>query len=58
MRDRSGQPVITVDHLIDAIVKKLEANRTVLEKSIHYGRISWRLGRKTGKIEVDFEPKL
>ncbi len=53
-----NQHTITVDHLIDAIVKKLNANRTVLEKSIHYGRISWRLGRKAGEIEVDLEPKL
>ncbi len=58
MKEPINQPTITVDHLIDAIVKKLNANRTVLEKSIHYGRISWRLGRKAGEIEVDLEPKL
>ena len=40
MNDRSRQPTVTVDDLIGAIVKKLEANRTVLEKSIHCGRIS------------------
>ncbi len=31
MNNHSRQPTITVDHLIDAIVKKLEANRTVGE---------------------------
>ena len=58
MNDRISQPTVTVDQLIDAIVKKLEANRAVLGRSIHYGRISWRLDRKAGEIEVDFEPKL
>ena len=58
MNNRSRQPAITVDHLIDAIVRKLEANRTVLEKSIHYGRISWRLVKNAGEIEVELEPKL
>ena len=58
MKDGRSQTTVTVDDLIEAIVKKLETNRAVLEKSIHYGRISWRLGRKAGDIEVDFEPKL
>ncbi len=58
MKDRTSQTTITVDHLIEAIVKKLEANRAVLEKSLYYGRISWRLGKKDGELEVDFEPKL
>ncbi|MDA1220269.1 MAG: hypothetical protein O2909_12680 [Chloroflexi bacterium] len=58
MKDRISQTTVTVDHLIETIVKKLEANRAVLEQSIHYGRITWRLSRKGGEIEVDFEPKL
>ena len=53
MKEPTNQPTITVDHLIDAIVKKLNANRTVLEKSIHYGRISWRLGKQAEEIVVE-----
>jgi hypothetical protein len=58
MSDRSSQTTAMVDHLIQAIVQKLEANRTVLGKSIHHGRLSWRVGRKNGEIEVGLELKL
>ena len=47
-----------VDTLIEAIHKKLVANRSVLEKSLHYGRLNWRTGKKSGQIEIDLEPKL
>ena len=45
-----------VDHLIQDIVEKLEANRPVLVKSLRFGRLIWR--HKNGKTEVDLEPKL
>lgn len=46
-----------VDQLFDAIASKLTANRAILEKSVHYGRLSWRM-KPNGQIEVDLEPKL
>ena len=47
----------TVDDLIEAITRKLEANRPVLERSLHFGRLSWRL-QQNGALQVDLEPKL
>jgi hypothetical protein len=58
MKDQTSQSTITADHLIKVIVNKLEANRGVLERSIQHGRLSWRLTKKNGEIEVDLEPKL
>ena len=46
------------DRLIDAITKKLQANRSVLERSINHGRLSWRINKRSGEIEVDLEPKI
>ena len=46
-----------VDRLINQLVAKLTANRAVLEKSIGYGRVKWRRGKK-GNFEVDLELNL
>ncbi|MBI4302285.1 MAG: hypothetical protein HY664_06745 [Chloroflexi bacterium] len=48
---------VTVDDLIEAITRKLSVNRPVLERSLQFGRLSWRL-QKNGELEVDLEPKL
>jgi hypothetical protein len=58
MKDQTSQSTTAVDHLIKVIVKKLEANRAVLERSIHHGRLSWRSSKKNGEIDVDLELKL
>ena len=58
MKNQSPADPIGVDYLIDAIKRKLEANRSTLERSISFGRLSWRLNKKKGEIEVDLEPKL
>lgn len=47
-----------VDKLIQIISDKLQANRGVLERSLAFGRLSWRLNRKNNVIEVDLEPKI
>lgn len=47
-----------VDQLIEVIIDKLKANRIVLQQSLAFGRLSWRLNKKNGEIEVDLEPKL
>lgn len=46
----------TVEQLIEAISKKLQANRNVVARSIAYGRVSWRL--KNGNVELDVELKI
>ena len=46
-----------VNRLINQLVAKLTANRTVLEKSIRHGRVKWRRGKK-GNFEVDLELNL
>ena len=51
-----GKPV-TADDLIEAITVKLRRNHAILERSVHFGRLSWRSTKK-GEIEVDLEPKL
>ena len=58
MKDRDNQANNLVNHLIEAIVQKLEANRMVLIRSQHFGRLSWRRNKKNGEIEVDLELKL
>ena len=58
MKDRVSQTDDLVDHLIDAIVRKLRANRVILLRSANYGRLVWRRNKKDGQIEVDLEPKL
>ena len=46
----------TVDKLIEAIIGKLQANRAILAKSRHHGRLSWRTSN--GVIDVKLEPEL
>ena len=58
MKDRVSQTNDLVDHLINAIVQKLQANRGILLRSVNYGRLVWRRNKKDGQIEVDLEPKL
>ncbi len=58
MRHQPSGGSVSVDSLIEAIKLKLEANRSTLERSISFGRLSWRLNKKKGEIEVDLEPKL
>ena len=48
--------VSPVDQLIETVVKKLQANRHVLQKSPDYGRLIWR--RKKGELEIDLELKI
>ena len=45
------------DELIRLITRKLQENRQVLERSIEFGRISWRT-TKDGAVEINLEPKL
>jgi hypothetical protein len=56
MKERQSSEV-SVDRLIDAIMEKLMTNRTILAKSLRYGRLVWRKQRD-GEIEIDLEPKL
>lgn len=46
-----------VEQLLEAIRTKLEANKAVVARSLHFGRLSWRT-TKEGRIEVDLELKL
>lgn len=45
-----------VDELIQAVTRKLEANRPLLERSLHFGRLTWRVTKK-GDITVNLELK-
>ncbi len=58
MKDQSPGNPIGVDYLIETIKRKLEADRSILERSISFGRLGWRLNQKNGEIEVDLEHKL
>ena len=58
MNDRMSQTNELVDHLINTIIHKLQANREILSRSVNYGRLVWRRNKKDGQIEVDLEPKL
>ena len=58
MKDNTSQTTVMVDRLIQVIINKLEANRTVLVRSVNHGRLSWRLNKRNGEIEVDLELKL
>ena len=57
--DMTNQPKDSsadVNALINSMVKKLEANRELLNKSLSYGRLIWR--RKNGKTEIELELKI
>ncbi|MGD9934164.1 MAG: hypothetical protein AB7T37_10640 [Dehalococcoidia bacterium] len=43
--------------LIAAIVAKLESNRSVIEQSVAFGRLSWRW-TKNGGFDIDLEPRI
>ena len=58
MKDRVSQTNDLVEHLINTIVQKLQANREILLRSVNYGRLVWRRNKSDGQIEVDLEPKL
>jgi hypothetical protein len=47
----------SADQLVDAIVRKLEANSAVLQKSLEHGRLSWRID-SAGRIIVKLEPSI
>lgn len=47
----------TVDELIEIITRKLRENRPTLQKSLRFGRLTWR-EKKPGVVEVDLELKL
>ena len=57
MKNRAHSDAITVDELIVFITQKLLSNRSVLQQSLGYGRLSWRR-RKNGQTEIELEPKL
>jgi hypothetical protein len=46
-----------VEQLLEAIKRKLEANKAVVARSLRFGRLNWRTTQE-GKIEVDLELKL
>jgi hypothetical protein len=58
MKGHMSQSAITVDDLIKLILKKLEANRPVLMRSVQHGRVSWHFNKRSGEFEVNLEPKL
>ncbi len=58
MKNPMGQTNELVDHLINSVVQKLQANREVLSRSVDYGRLVWRRNKKDDQIEVDLELKL
>ena len=46
------------EELINIIIKKLQANPEVIQKSLNAGRLTWRRKKKDGMFEVRLEPKL
>ena len=58
MSNQSTSNLPNTDDLIEAIQRKLLANRLVLEKSLPHGRLTWRIDRKSKQIEVVLEPQL
>ncbi len=58
MKNPMGQTNELVDHLINSVVQKLQANRETLSRSVNYGRLVWRRNKKDDQIEVDLELKL
>ena len=58
MKNPMGQTNELVDHLINSVVQKLQANREILSRSVNYGRLVWRRNKKDDQIEVDLELKL
>ncbi len=57
MKNHQSQSGSSVDEVIDAIHKKLVANREVLIRSLAFGRLLWRK-KKNGQVEIELELKL
>ena len=55
--DESAARAPAAADLIDAITAKLESNSSVVEKSIAFGRLTWRR-TKAGEFEIDLEPRI
>ncbi len=53
----TGQSLEVADRIIVAIMMKLKANRSLVERSAKWGRLVWR-SRKGGGVEIDLELKL
>ena len=47
----------SAEELIAAITAKLESNRSIVEQSITFGRLTWRR-TKHGGFEIDLEPRI
>ena len=58
MKDQRAPSYPVVNRIGDAVMKKILANQEIVNKSSSYGRITWRVNKKNGEIEVDLEPKL
>ena len=53
----SAAKAASAQELIAAITAKLESNTAIVEKSIAFGRLTWRR-TKHGGFEVKFEPSI
>lgn len=47
----------SAEELIAAITAKLQSNRSIVEQSIGFGRLTWRR-TKNGEFEVKLEPSI
>ncbi len=52
-----GRSLEVADRIISVIMKKLQAQRSLVAQSPKWGRVVWR-SRKGGEIEVDLETKV
>ena len=55
-RKEPNSPDIAM-RISEAIWKKFESHRDIVNRSPNYGRLIWRVKRKNGEIEVDLELK-
>ena len=58
MNDQGRENLVAVEDLLAIIMKKLRENPEIMQKSLNYGRLTWRRKRKNGEFEVDLEPRL
>ena len=58
MTNRNSGNIFSVDLLIDELVKKLTAHRSVIEKSHSYGRVIRRSNPKNAMFDIELEVKL
>lgn len=49
-----GRSLEVADRIINAIMEKLKAQRSLIAQSTKWGRVVWR-ARKGGEIEIDLE---